>query len=79
MGDLTNFAIVFCAVVMPFSIISCAIWRYRRHREKDKGGGDVEIAVGSGARGLRERNIAGLADTGRAVLEGGVAIATMVL
>ncbi|KAK6785350.1 hypothetical protein RDI58_018805 [Solanum bulbocastanum] len=28
------------------------------------------MAAGSGARGLRERNIVGLADTGRAVLEG---------
>lgn len=79
MGDLTNFAIVFCVVVMPLSIISCAIWRYRLHREKDKGRGDVEMAADSGAYGLRERNIVGLADTGRSILEGGVVIATIVL
>ncbi|KAH0653952.1 hypothetical protein KY289_031630 [Solanum tuberosum] len=55
---------------MPILIILCAIWRYKRQKDEDKGRSDVEMAAASGARGLRDRNMIGLAEAGRAVLEG---------
>jgi len=77
--DLAIFAIIFCIFVMPILIILCAIWRYKRQKDEDKERADVEMAAGSGARGLRDRNMIGLPEAGRAVLEGGATIAILVL